>query len=97
MLSQQTHRRLSKTERENLYLKWGIRLNSKNRALQLAHRLWTDTQDMDHIAESAAVVAKLLGSVEPEQAFKGMFGLNFAPRSLSRKSCSWTSSIMHIL
>ncbi|KAF7828938.1 kinesin-like protein KIN-7F [Senna tora] len=97
MLSRQIQRRLSKSDRENLYLKWGIRLSSKNRALQLAHRLWTDTQDTDHIAESAAVVAKLLGCVEPEQAFKEMFGLNFAPRRPSRKSFSWTSSIKHIL
>ncbi|XP_028774586.1 kinesin-like protein KIN-7J isoform X2 [Neltuma alba] len=97
MLSRQMQRRLSKSERENLYLKWGIRLSSKNRALQLAHRLWTDTKDMDHIADSAAVVAKLLGSVEPKQAFKEMFGLNFAPRRPTRRSFGWTFSIKHIL
>uniref|UniRef100_A0A2N9HVB8 N-acyl-aliphatic-L-amino acid amidohydrolase n=1 Tax=Fagus sylvatica TaxID=28930 RepID=A0A2N9HVB8_FAGSY len=34
--------------------------------------------------ESACVVAKLVGSVEPEQAFKEMFGLNFTPRPPSR-------------
>lgn len=97
MLSRQMQRRLSKSERENLYLKWGIRLSSKNRALQLAHRLWTDSKDMDHIADSAAVVAKLLGSVEPKQAFKEMFGLNFAPRRPTRRSLGWTFGIKHIL
>lgn len=90
-------KRLSKSERENLYLKWGIRLSSKHRALQLAHCLWTDTKDMDHIADSAAVVAKLLGSVEPNEAFKEMFGLNFAPRRPSRKSFGWTVNIKHFL
>ncbi|KAI9100296.1 hypothetical protein K1719_024514 [Acacia pycnantha] len=97
MLSRQMQRRLSKSERENLYLKWGIRLSSKNRALQLAHRLWTDTEDMDHIADSAAVVAKLLGYVEPSQAFKEMFGLNFAPHRPSRRSFGWAFSIKQIL
>lgn len=97
MLCKQMQRRLSKSERENLYLKWGLRLSSKHRRLQLADRLWTNTNDMEHIRESAAIVAKLVGSVEPEQALKEMFGLNFAPRPTSRKSFSWTASVRHIL
>ena len=84
MLSHQMKKKLSKQDRHNLYLKWGIGLNSKHRRLQLVHRLWTDTRDIDHIAQSACVVAKLVGSVEPEQAFKEMFGLNFTPRPPSR-------------
>jgi centromeric protein E len=84
-------RKLSKSERENLYLKWDIRLSSKHRRLQLSHHLWTDTNNMDHIRESAEVVVKLVGPVEPEQALKEMFGLNFAPRpTTSRKSFSWS-------
>ena len=91
MLCKQMQKKLTKSDRENLYLKWGLRLSSKHRRLQLAHHLWTNTVDMDHIRESAAVVAKLVGPVEPEQALKEMFGLNFAPRPLtSRKSFSWT-------
>ncbi|XP_014520943.1 kinesin-like protein KIN-7E [Vigna radiata var. radiata] len=97
MLSKQMHKRLSKDDRQNLYLKWGLRLSSKNRSLQLAHRLWTDTKDMDHIRDSASIVAKLVGLVEPEQAFKEMFGLNFTPQPTSRKSFSWTASVRHIL
>ena len=97
MLSRQMLRRLSKSERENLYLKWGLHLSSKHRRMRLANRLWTDTNDMDHIGESAAIVAKLVGSVQPEQAFKEMFGLNFAPRPTSRKSLSWTASMRNIL
>lgn len=72
-------KRLSNVERENLFLKWGIGLNTKHRRLQLAHRLWIDPKDMHHIAESAATVAKLVGFVDPEKTFKEMFGLNFTP------------------
>lgn len=90
MLCKQMQKKLSKSDRENLYLKWGIRLSSKHRRLQLTHQLWTNTNDIEHIRESAAVVAKLVGPIEPEQALKEMFGLNFAPRLTSRKSFSWT-------
>lgn len=97
MLSKQMQKKLSKSERMNLYLRWGLRLSTKHRSLQLAHRLWSDTKDMEHIRDSAALVAKLVGSVEPEQAFKEMFGLNFAPRPSSRKSFGWTASVRHLL
>ncbi|KAL5168628.1 Kinesin-like protein KIN-7G [Glycine soja] len=97
MLSKQMHKRLSKYDRQNLYLRWGLRLSSKHRSLQLAHQLWSDTKDMDHVRDSASIVAKLVGLVEPEQAFKEMFGLNFTPQPTSRKSFSWTASVRHIL
>ncbi|KAK7262935.1 hypothetical protein RJT34_30516 [Clitoria ternatea] len=97
MLSRQMERKLSKSERENMYLKWGIRMSSKHRRLQLAHRLWSETEDIEHIRESATIVARLVGSVEPDQAFKEMFGLNFAPRRTKKKSFGWTTSVKHIL
>lgn len=92
MLSKQMRRRLSADERNNLYLKWGIGLHSKNRRLQLANLLWSDTKNMDHIMDSATIVAKLVSTVEPEQAFKEMFGLRFAPRDARPKSHFWTES-----
>jgi len=97
MLSKQMEKKLSKSERENLYIKWGVSLSSKYRRLQLSHRLWSKTDDMDHIRESATIVAKLVGSVEPDQAFKEMFGLNFAPRTPKRRSFGWTTSMKNIL
>ncbi|KAE9612953.1 hypothetical protein Lal_00027302 [Lupinus albus] len=97
MLSKQIERRLSKSERENLYLKWGLRLSSKHRRLQLSHRLWSETKDMEHARDSADIVAKLVGSVEPHRAFKEMFGLNFAPRPTSKKYFGWTASMKNIL
>ncbi|RXI07432.1 hypothetical protein DVH24_027495 [Malus domestica] len=94
MLSKQMRRRLSEDEKNNLYLKWGISLHSKHRRLQLANLLWSNTQNLDHIMDSATIVAKLVGSVEPEQAFKEMFGLRFAPRDTltKRKSHFWSES-----
>ncbi|KAI5418534.1 kinesin-like protein KIN-7E isoform X2 [Lathyrus oleraceus] len=96
MLSRQMERKLSKSEREKMYFKWGISISSKHRRLQLAHRLWSET-DIDHVRESATIVAKLVGTVEPDQAFKEMFGLNFAPRRTRKKTFGWTSSVKHIL
>ncbi|KAL6583228.1 hypothetical protein OROMI_005306 [Orobanche minor] len=85
MLSQRMVKKLSEQERESLFLKWGIGLNTKLRRLQLAHRLWTRTDDMDHISDSAFLVAKLVGTVEPGQTHnKEMFGLNFTPRYSTR-------------
>ncbi|KAG5062207.1 hypothetical protein JHK85_003390 [Glycine max] len=92
MLSRQMQKKLSRSERESLYIKWGIRLSSKNRRLHLAHCLWSETEDLEHIRESATIVAKLVGSVEPDQAFKEMFVLNFAPRRTRKKSFGWTAS-----
>lgn len=96
MLSKQMQRQLSEIERESLYLKWGVTLNGKHRRLQLVNRLWTDTEDMDHIAESAIIVAKLIGLIEPGQAFKEMFGLNFAPWN-SKRTYKLKRSLISIL
>ncbi|KAM0970283.1 hypothetical protein FF1_018395 [Malus domestica] len=99
LLSKQMRRRLSEDERNNLYLKWGISLHSKHRRLQLANLLWNNTQNLDHIMDSATIVAKLVGSVEPEQAFKEMFGLRFAPRDTvaKRKSHFWSESFKSLV
>ncbi|KAL6959970.1 hypothetical protein U1Q18_040119 [Sarracenia purpurea var. burkii] len=97
MLSKQMQKRLSEQERESLYLKWGIKINSKNRRLQLAFRLWTNAQDMDHVSDSAYVVAKLVGFRESSQAPKEMFGLNFVPRPPTRRSYSLKRSVISLL
>ncbi|CAK7334349.1 unnamed protein product [Dovyalis caffra] len=99
MLARQMHKRLTREERENLFLKWGIPLSGNNRRLQLVHRLWTKTIDMDHITESATLVAKLVGFGEQEQALKEMFGLlNFTPtHPIRRKSSIWKRSVLSFL
>lgn len=94
MLSKKVHKRFtSKKEKERLYQKWGIRLNTKQRSLQLANLLWTSTMDIGHIRESAALVAKLVGLVEPLEAPKEILGLSFLSRPINKKSSIWRDSM----
>nr|KYP64936.1 Centromere-associated protein E [Cajanus cajan] len=88
MLVKLMQRRLSEEERKNLFRKWSIALDSKRRRKQLANRLWSNA-DMNHVAESAAVVAKLVRFTGQGKALKEMFGLSFTPQ---RMSYSWRST-----
>ncbi|KAL3818811.1 hypothetical protein ACJIZ3_004716 [Penstemon smallii] len=97
MLSKQMMKKLSEQERESLFLKWGIGLNTKLRRLQLAHQVWINNEDINHITDSAFLVAKLVGFIEPGQApNKEMFGLNFTPRS-STRTYSFKRSLISLL
>ncbi|KAK6115276.1 hypothetical protein DH2020_007545 [Rehmannia glutinosa] len=87
MLSKRMLKKYSVKEREALYEKWGIDVKSKQRRLQLCRRLWTDTTNMEHMNESASIVAKLVGFKEPGQAPKEMFGLSILPAN--SRSFSW--------
>ncbi|CAN6200321.1 unnamed protein product [Urochloa humidicola] len=89
MLYRQMLKKRHLLERESLYTKWGIDLNSKQRRLQLSRLIWTQT-DMEHVRESAALVAKLVEHLEKGQAIKEMFGLSFTlnPRA-DRRPFSW--------
>lgn len=94
MLSRELLKKFSTKEREALYKKWGIDLKSKKRRQQLCQKLWRDTENMDHIKESAALVAKLVG--EPDQTPKEIFGLSFAPHHWTAKSFSWKHNMPSI-
>ncbi|KAF7817620.1 kinesin-like protein KIN-7F [Senna tora] len=97
MLSKKMHKKFSWREREKYYMAWGIDLKSKQRSTQLAWQLWTNTKDMNHIRESATLVAKLIGLVESNETSKKGFGLNFVGLFKSRKSHNWndtTSTVM---
>lgn len=76
MLSKKMTKMLSSEEIETLYQKWGIALNSKQRRLQLSRLLWSKTGDLNHVRESASIIAKLVGLLEPGKALKEMFGLS---------------------
>ncbi|XP_051144731.1 kinesin-like protein KIN-7E [Andrographis paniculata] len=90
MLCRLMHKRYSEEERNRIYEEWGIGVNSKQRKLQLANRLWSDTSSMEHVTKSAAIVAELTGLSEHRQALKEMLGLSFAgPLRLSRRSFRW--------
>ncbi|KAL6903418.1 hypothetical protein ACP4OV_004231 [Aristida adscensionis] len=90
MLCRQMQKRLTIVERESIYTKWGVSLSSKRRRLQVARRLWTETKDLEHVRESASLVARLIGLLEPGKALREMFGLSFAPQQFTRRSYnSW--------
>ncbi|KAK9007568.1 hypothetical protein V6N11_074488 [Hibiscus sabdariffa] len=91
-LSKLMRKRFSDEERQELYQKWGIELNSKQRKLQLVNQLWSNNKDMNHVTESATIVAKLIRFVEQGRALKEMFRLSFTPPRSTRRSFSWKKS-----
>ncbi|KAK6120943.1 hypothetical protein DH2020_045312 [Rehmannia glutinosa] len=95
MLSRLMYKRYTEDERNRLYNEWGISLNSKQRRLQLVHLLWGDTENMDLISKSAAIVAKLIGF--SEQGQKEMLGLSFMPPRMIRRSFGWKNSMTSLL
>ncbi|KAJ0770861.1 putative plus-end-directed kinesin ATPase [Helianthus annuus] len=97
MLTKQMHKKLTEQEREGLFLRWGIGLNTKYRRIQLANKLWSQVDDMNHVADSAVVVAKLVGLIsDPDHAPKEMFGLNLTPPQ-AKKSYSFKRSLIPLL
>ncbi|KAK7352277.1 hypothetical protein VNO80_17697 [Phaseolus coccineus] len=80
MLSKQVHKKFSWKEKNELYMKWDVDLKSKHRSVQLAWCLWTNTKDLNHVRESAALVAKLVGFINSGDAPKKIFGLGFFSR-----------------
>ncbi|CAI9769064.1 unnamed protein product [Fraxinus pennsylvanica] len=97
MLSKLIYKRFAEEERNKIYERWGIKLNSKQRRSQLVHHLWSDTKDMNQVSDSAAIVAKLIGFSEQGEALKEMFGLSFTPPRTSRRSFSWKNSMTSLL
>lgn len=90
MLYRQMLRKLGgEGEKESIYSTWGINLSSKQRRLQLSRLVWSRRGDVEHVRQSASLVARLIDPVEPgQQALREMFGLNFtlAPRRSARRS-----------
>ncbi|KAJ1283657.1 hypothetical protein BS78_03G145200 [Paspalum vaginatum] len=70
--------RLTEEERERLFIKWQVPIDTKQRKLQIVNKLWTDPSDQAHIEESADLVARLVGFCEGGNISKEMFELNFA-------------------
>ncbi|XAR72766.1 Plus-end-directed kinesin ATPase [Bertholletia excelsa] len=97
MLSRLMYKRLSEAERNSLYQKWGISLGSKQRRVQLLNRLWSETDDLNHVIESASIVGQLVRFSEQGEALKEMFGLSFTPPCRSRRSLGWKRSMASLL
>ncbi|XP_059314284.1 kinesin-like protein KIN-7E [Lycium ferocissimum] len=96
MLSRLIYKRFPGAERNEIYQKWGIHLNSKRRRHQLVHHLWSDT-DLNRVIESAAIVAKLIGFSDQGPALKEMFGLSITPPRRSRRSFGWKNSMTSLI
>ncbi|VFQ63228.1 unnamed protein product [Cuscuta campestris] len=95
MLCKQMLKIFSANERNKLFREWGIRLNTKQRRLQLCDKLWKDNTDKEHLNRSASLVAKLVGIAETNDASKAMFGLNFAPQPMNHlSSYTWAAPRM---
>ncbi|CAJ1933637.1 unnamed protein product [Sphenostylis stenocarpa] len=97
MLVKLMQRRLSDKERVRLYEEWGISLDSKRRRMQLVNRLWSEN-DMNHVMQSATIVAKLVRFWERGKALKEMFGLSFTPQLTGRRlSYPWKNNSTSLL
>nr|PNR40469.1 hypothetical protein PHYPA_017871 [Physcomitrium patens] len=77
LLAKQMSRRLPNEEREDLYIRWGVPLDTKQRKLQLVYKLWADPHNLRHVEASAEVVSRIVGIINPGCAPKEMFALNF--------------------
>ncbi|CAN1163483.1 Kinesin-like protein KIN-7J [Linum perenne] len=98
MLAKQLQKKFTRKEREELYLKWNIDIDTKQRGLQLVGKLWTDMRDMRHVKESSILVVKLIGFVEPQYAPRELFGLSFLnPSANNQKSFSWRDNVSSLL
>lgn len=97
MLSEQMMKKMSDKERGKLFVEWGISLNTKMRRLQLANLVWSKTGDINFINESAYLVAKLVGFLDPGQTpSKEVFGMNLTPK-YSTGICTYKRSLGSLL
>ncbi|CAH2078101.1 unnamed protein product, partial [Thlaspi arvense] len=92
-LAKQIPKKFGKKEREEVYKRWGVELSSKQRSMQVAHKVWMKSKEIEHCRESASLVATLVGFVESNLAPKEMFGLSFSPTTtLNVRSSGWRFS-----
>ncbi|CAN7026483.1 unnamed protein product [Brassica oleracea var. botrytis] len=97
VLARRINSRLAPKEREELYMKWDVPLEGKQRKLQFVNKLWTDPYDSRHVQESAEIIAKLVGFCESGNISKEMFELNFTMPSDKRWNIVWDiSNLLHL-
>ncbi|CAK8563930.1 unnamed protein product [Lathyrus sativus] len=81
--------RLTAEERELLYERWEVPPVGKQRRLQFVNKLWTDPYNMEHIKESAEIVAKLIDFCVSNENSKDMFALNFSSPYNKKTWAGW--------
>jgi centromeric protein E len=99
-LAKRVNTKLGAEEREMLYLKWDVPPVGKQRRQQFINKLWTDPHNMQHVRESAEIVAKLVGFCDSGETIrKEMFELNFAsPSDKKTWMMGWNfiSNLLHL-
>ncbi|CAN6838351.1 unnamed protein product [Brassica oleracea] len=97
-LARRINSRLTPKEREELYMKWDVSLEGKQRKLHFVNKLWTDPYDSRHVQESAEIVAKLVGFCESGNISKEMFELNCAMPSDKKWNNVWDNiyNLLHL-
>lgn len=88
-LAKKVNTKLTAEERELLYTKWEVPPVGKQRRLQLVNKLWTDPYNMQHVQESAEIVAKLIDFSVSDENSKDMFELNFSSPFNKKTWAGW--------
>ncbi|KAF2304216.1 hypothetical protein GH714_028602 [Hevea brasiliensis] len=89
-LAKRVSSKLTAEEREMLYAKWEIPSVGKQTRLQPVNKLRTDPLNMQHMQESAEIIAKLVRFCESgERISKEMFELNFVSPCDKKKWMGW--------
>ncbi|RDY14697.1 Kinesin-like protein KIN-7B, partial [Mucuna pruriens] len=88
-LAKRVNTKLTAEERELLYAKWEVPPVGKQRRLQLVNKLWTDPYNMQHVQESAEIVAKLTDFTVSDENSKDMFELNFSSPYNKKTWAGW--------
>lgn len=81
--------KLTAEEREVLYAKWEVPPVGKQRRLQLVNKLWSDPYNMQHVQESAEIVAKLIDFSVSDENSREMIELNFSSPFNKKSWAGW--------
>ncbi|KAG4970276.1 hypothetical protein JHK82_035964 [Glycine max] len=88
-LARKVNTKLTAEERELLYAKWEVPPVGKQRRLQFVNKLWTDPYNMQHVQESAEIVAKLIDFSVSDENSKDMIELNFSSPFNKKTWAGW--------
>lgn len=88
-LAKRVNCKLTAEERELLYSRWEVPPVGKQRRLQFVNKLWMNPYDMQHIQDSAEIVAKLVDFCVSNENSKDMFALNFASPHNRKTWAGW--------
>ncbi|CAJ1940588.1 unnamed protein product [Sphenostylis stenocarpa] len=88
-LAKKVNTKLTAEEREVLYAKWEVPPVGKQRRLQLVNKLWTDPYNMQHVQESAEIVAKLIDFRVSDENGREMIELNFSSPFNKKSWAGW--------